>query len=107
MAVRSWIVSTRYVLSVPGTTEYRLRADESGFENLYLAGDWLRTGRSAGGIEGACMGRLQASRAISGRPEHIVRADEPTLTRETIWLVIKRPLVLTHYAPGIQHEPMH
>jgi uncharacterized protein with NAD-binding domain and iron-sulfur cluster len=69
--------SDRYVLSVPGSTRHRLRAEESGFENLVLAGDWLRTGLSAGCVEAATMGGLQAARALCGRPRVIVRDDEP------------------------------
>ena len=39
--------SERYVLSLPGTTRYRMAADGSGYENLVLAGDWTRpTGMS-------------------------------------------------------------
>ena len=34
----------RYVLTPPGSVEYRLKADESGYENLFLAGDWTKTG---------------------------------------------------------------
>jgi uncharacterized protein with NAD-binding domain and iron-sulfur cluster len=55
----------RYVISVPGSTEFRLRADESGYENLFFAGDWLRTGLNYGCVEGAVMGGMQAARAIS------------------------------------------
>ena len=33
--------SERYVLSLAGSTKYRLKAGESGFDNLYLAGDWV------------------------------------------------------------------
>ncbi len=32
--------SDRYVQSVPGSDKYRLRPDESGYDNLVLAGDW-------------------------------------------------------------------
>jgi uncharacterized protein with NAD-binding domain and iron-sulfur cluster len=63
--------SARYVLSLPGTTEIRMRAGESGFDNLYLAGDWVRTGLNFGCVEAAVMGGLQASRAICGYPEVI------------------------------------
>jgi len=63
--------SERYVLSVPGSSKYRLHAKESGFDNLYLAGDWLRTGLNAGAVEAAVMGGLQASQAISGYPSLI------------------------------------
>jgi uncharacterized protein with NAD-binding domain and iron-sulfur cluster len=61
----------RYVQSVPGSTQYRLKADQSGFANLFLAGDWLKTGINAGCIEAATMGGLQASRAISGHPQEV------------------------------------
>ncbi len=61
----------RYVLSLPQTTRYRLKAGESGFANLYLAGDWLYTGINAGCIEAAVMGGRQASRALSGSPQTV------------------------------------
>lgn len=60
--------SDRYVLSLPGSTQYRLHADESGVENLYLAGDWVRTGLNMGCLEAAVMAGKRASRAISGHP---------------------------------------
>jgi uncharacterized protein with NAD-binding domain and iron-sulfur cluster len=64
----------RYVLSVPGSLEHRLPKPglDSGFRNLYLAGDWTRNGINAGCVEAAVMSGLQASRAISGNPETIV-----------------------------------
>jgi uncharacterized protein with NAD-binding domain and iron-sulfur cluster len=67
--------SERYVLAVPGSRRYRLRADESGFENLVLAGDWVRTGLSVGCVEAAVMAGMQASRAICGHPA-IIPGDE-------------------------------
>ena len=63
--------SGRYVLSLPGTTAVRLRADASGFDNLFPAGDWLRNGLNFGCVESAVMGGLQASRAICGYPKQI------------------------------------
>ncbi|WP_224372698.1 FAD-dependent oxidoreductase [Hyalangium versicolor] len=63
--------SERYVLSPPGSTAARLGSHESGFPNLYLAGDWTLTGLNAGCVEAATMSGLQASQAISGYPEHI------------------------------------
>ena len=62
--------SDRYVLSVPGSAPHRLRADESGYENLALAGDWIETGLNAGCIEAATLGGLQAANAVLGRPLH-------------------------------------
>jgi uncharacterized protein with NAD-binding domain and iron-sulfur cluster len=63
--------SERYVMSVVNSTQYRLHADQSGFKNLYFAGDWLKTGLNAGCVEAAVMGGMQASRAISGYPRVI------------------------------------
>ena len=60
--------SELYVISVVGSTQYRLKSDMSGFGNLYLAGDWLKTGLNAGCVEAAVMGGMQASRAICGFP---------------------------------------
>ena len=59
--------SDRYVLSVPGSDEYRLRPDESGYDNLVLAGDWTDSGMNAGCIEAAVMSGLQAANVLLGR----------------------------------------
>lgn len=60
--------SERYVLSVAGTTQYRMKTDESGFSNLYLVGDWIDNEFNAGCIEATVMSGMQASNAISGYP---------------------------------------
>lgn len=60
--------SERYVISPPGSTAARLKAWESGFSNLVLAGDWIYTGLNVGSAEGATMGGRLASHAISGYP---------------------------------------
>ncbi|MEA2451234.1 MAG: hypothetical protein QOG63_3166, partial [Thermoleophilaceae bacterium] len=70
----------RYVLTPPGNTKYRLAADESGYGNLALAGDWIKTGLDAGCVEAAVMGGMQASRAICGSPEVIVGEDQDWLS---------------------------
>lgn len=62
--------SDRYVLSVPGSDKYRLRPDESGYDNLVLAGDWTDCGMNAGCIEAAVMSGLQAANALLGRGRH-------------------------------------
>lgn len=54
----------RYVLSVANSTKFRLRPDESGFDNLFLAGDWTRSTLSLGCAEGATMSGLEAGRAV-------------------------------------------
>ncbi|HJV70703.1 NAD(P)-binding protein [Ideonella sp.] len=60
--------SERYVLSVVGSSAYRLATDGSGFTNLYLTGDWIRTGLNAGCVEAATMAGMQTARAICGWP---------------------------------------
>ena len=71
--------SERYVLSVAKSTKFRLRANESGYSNLFLAGDWVHTGFDAGCIESATMSGMQASRAISGYPKTVVGENDPWL----------------------------
>ena len=57
----------RYVQSLPGTTLYRLRPDRSGFQNVWLAGDWTYCGLNSGCIEAAVTSGMVAARAISER----------------------------------------
>jgi uncharacterized protein with NAD-binding domain and iron-sulfur cluster len=61
----------RYVLTRAGSVRYRLAADESGFSNLKLAGDWTRNGIDGGSVEAAMTSGLQAAQAISGHPRTI------------------------------------
>lgn len=58
--------SELYVMSVPGSTRHRLRAEESGYANLWLAGDWTRNGLNAGAAEGAAMSGVQCANAMRG-----------------------------------------
>ncbi len=62
--------SDRYVRCAPGTDRFRLRSDESGYDNLFLAGDWTDSGLNAGCIEAATLSGLQAANAAFGRPRH-------------------------------------
>ncbi|MFC5551540.1 NAD(P)-binding protein [Massilia aerilata] len=64
--------SERYVLSVAGSSAHRLASEGTGLENLFLAGDWLRTGLDSGCVEAAVMGGMQAARAIGGFPAEIL-----------------------------------
>ena len=63
--------SERYIYAAPGTLRFRMRSDQSGFDNLILAGDWTRNGLNVGAMESAVMSGMQASRAICGHPERI------------------------------------
>ncbi len=58
----------RYVLSVPGSTGHRLRADASGFDNLVVTGDWTYTGINAGCVEATVISGMLASNALCGHP---------------------------------------
>lgn|GEM_PF-282446 len=71
--------SDRYVLSVPGSTEFRLRANESGHDNLLLAGDWVRTRLNTGCVEAAVMAGQQAAQALTSRlrPRAVARLPLP------------------------------
>jgi uncharacterized protein with NAD-binding domain and iron-sulfur cluster len=64
--------SERYVLSLVGSSQYRITTDGSGFSNLYMTGDWIRTGLNAGCVEAAAMAGMATSRAICGHPAVIV-----------------------------------
>jgi uncharacterized protein with NAD-binding domain and iron-sulfur cluster len=59
--------SDRYVQAVAGSDPFRLRSDESGYDNLFLAGDWTDCGMNAGCIEAAVLSGLQAANAVLGR----------------------------------------
>ena len=61
--------SERYVLSVAGSSAFRLRAGQSGFSNLVLAGDWAWTPLNAGCVEATTHGRARR------RPGHQRRSD--------------------------------
>lgn len=65
-----------YIVTTPGSLKYRPRPDESGYRNLYLAGDWTRNGVEAGTVEGAVMSGLKAAHAITGKGKPIVGGDD-------------------------------
>lgn len=58
----------RYVLSLPGSLEHRLKAWTSGLSNLYLTGDWIDNGLNVGSFEAAIMSGMLASYALTGSP---------------------------------------
>jgi uncharacterized protein with NAD-binding domain and iron-sulfur cluster len=57
--------SERYVLSVAGSTQYRLKTDESGYDNLFLTGDWIYNGANVGFVDGAVTSGMRTSQAIT------------------------------------------
>lgn len=60
--------SERYVQSLAGTTGHRLSPDQSGFANLFLAGDWTLNDLNVGCIEAAVLSGRHAARAILSQP---------------------------------------
>jgi uncharacterized protein with NAD-binding domain and iron-sulfur cluster len=62
----------RYVGSFPGTSRYRMRADQPVLPNLFITGDWVWTPFNAGCVEAAVMAGMYAARAISGETIEIV-----------------------------------
>jgi hypothetical protein len=68
-----------YVLALPGSLRHRLRADASGFRNLYVAGEWTRNGLEVGCVEGAVMAGLSAARAICHEGKPIIGEDDMAL----------------------------
>lgn len=63
--------SERYVLSTPGSMQYRLHTDQSGFDNMFLAGDWIVTRVNSGAFEAAVEAGCRCSHAMSGVPAKV------------------------------------
>jgi uncharacterized protein with NAD-binding domain and iron-sulfur cluster len=89
----------RYVLTVKGSTKFRMRAGETGFSNLVIAGDWVDSGFNVGCVEAATMAGRQASRALCGFPQQIPGEEEGHPVRQ--------PSGATYIArPGDEEMPL-
>jgi uncharacterized protein with NAD-binding domain and iron-sulfur cluster len=71
--------SDRYVLTLPGSTMYRISPLDRTYDNLTIAGDWTDCGFNAGCVEAAVMSGMLAAHALSLRPAlaDIVGYDHP------------------------------
>lgn len=58
--------SERCTLALPGSTQYRMPAGDTGYANLAVTGDWIDNGIYAASMEGAFNAGILAARAISG-----------------------------------------
>lgn len=69
----------RYVLTLPGSTRYRISPLDPTYDNLTVAGDWTDNGLNEGCVEAAVMSGLLAAHAISRSPalEDITGYDHP------------------------------
>jgi uncharacterized protein with NAD-binding domain and iron-sulfur cluster len=66
--------TNHYTLAWPGSDKYRLRADESGYKNLFLCGDWTNFGLNIGHVEGAVTsGLIAAQCALKAQGQHELR----------------------------------
>ena len=62
----------RYVITPAQAVQHRLKTNESGYQNLFLTGDWIKNGFDLGCVESAVMSGMQTSRAICGSPEYVI-----------------------------------
>jgi uncharacterized protein with NAD-binding domain and iron-sulfur cluster len=62
--------SERYVLSVPGSSAYRIHPSGTGFSNLYAVGDWTACMLDAGCVEAAVISGVRAANEIHSRYGH-------------------------------------
>ncbi|HLW70468.1 MAG TPA: NAD(P)-binding protein [Candidatus Binataceae bacterium] len=71
--------SDRYVLSLPGSTEYRISPLDYTYDNLTIAGDWTSCGLNVGCVESAFISGRLAAHAIAAAPalEEIIGYDHP------------------------------
>jgi uncharacterized protein with NAD-binding domain and iron-sulfur cluster len=71
--------SDRYVLSLPGTTKYRISPLDDTYDNLTIAGDWTDCGYNFGCVEAAVISGRLAAHALSRLPrlEDIFGYDHP------------------------------
>jgi uncharacterized protein with NAD-binding domain and iron-sulfur cluster len=71
--------SDRYVLSLPGSSAYRLSPLDDTYDNLTIAGDWTACGFNAGCVEAAVMSGRLAAHALCRSPalDDIVGYDHP------------------------------
>ena len=60
--------SDNYVSTPPNSTKYRLFANQTGFKNLSIAGDWTANGLNVGSMEGSVRSGLLAAEALLGIP---------------------------------------
>ncbi|MEM7348213.1 MAG: FAD-dependent oxidoreductase, partial [Chloroflexota bacterium] len=74
--------SDRYNLALPGSEQYRLKSGESGFQNLYLAGDWIDNEHfNVGCTEATVISGLAACKAISGTQRDVIGFELEKLIR--------------------------
>ncbi|HMP32489.1 MAG TPA: hypothetical protein PKD85_22965, partial [Saprospiraceae bacterium] len=61
----------RYVFSLTGSSKHRLKTDETGYQNVFLTGDWIQNGMNIGFVEGATISGILTAKALATHPDHI------------------------------------
>lgn len=59
--------TNQYVIAVPDTEKYRMQPGGSGFENMYLVGDWTDYGTNIGYMEGCVVSAKEAVECLRER----------------------------------------
>jgi uncharacterized protein with NAD-binding domain and iron-sulfur cluster len=58
----------RYVMTPKGSVDKRIDPGDTGFSNMFAAGDWTRNDIDGGSVEGAVTSGIMAGRAAAGDP---------------------------------------
>ncbi|MFL7837804.1 MAG: oxygenase MpaB family protein [Candidatus Promineifilaceae bacterium] len=59
--------SEHYVISVAGSSQHRLKTDETGCHNFYITGDWIKNGANAGFVDSAVASGMQTAQVLTKR----------------------------------------
>ncbi len=57
----------QYVLGRPGSNKYRIKSDDTGYQNLFFAGDWTDFGLNVGYMEGTVQSGIHCANSIKRR----------------------------------------
>merc|ERR1711865_386685 len=63
--------SELYILSPPTAVRHRVAANDTGFTNMFAAGDWTHNGLDSGCAEAAITGGMLVAQAIGGYPQKL------------------------------------
>ena len=69
-------LTEHYVLSIPGTTDKRIGANDLGVSNLFFAGDWTQNSINAGCVEAGTISGILCAQAITGWDIEVYGMDE-------------------------------
>jgi uncharacterized protein with NAD-binding domain and iron-sulfur cluster len=58
--------SERCTIALPGATRYRMKANDTGYSNLCITGDWIDNGLYVACMEGAITSGIYGARAVTG-----------------------------------------